>query len=152
MAPKDKDPKLTKSGIIYRYQCPNINSTEQYIGESGRSLGDRYKEHLRAPSPIHMHTSTTGHPVSPDCFTIVDRESQGLTRNIKEAMYIKVNDPSLNGNLEKNFYFCQFGTKYSRTHCHYNSSNIPTVCQLPPAHGPPPLPYHKGKGAPIFSR
>ena len=35
------------------------------------------------------------------CFTIVDREAEGLTRNIKEAMYIKVNDPSLNRNLGK---------------------------------------------------
>ena len=45
MAPKDKDPKLAMSGIIYRYRCPHINCTEQYIGESGRILGDRYKEH-----------------------------------------------------------------------------------------------------------
>ena len=56
MAPKDKDPKLAKSGIIYMYTCPHINCTEQYIGESGRTLGDRYKEHLKAPSPIHLHT------------------------------------------------------------------------------------------------
>ena len=101
MAPKDKDPKLIKSGVIYRYRCPSINCTEQYIWESGRTLGERYKEHLKAPSPIHLLTSTTGHPVSPECFTIVDREPQGLTRNIKEAMYIKVNDPSLNRNLGK---------------------------------------------------
>ena len=101
MAPKDKDPKLAKSGIIYSYRCPHINCTEQYIGESGRTLGDRYKEHLKAPSPIHLHTSTSGHQVSPDCFSIVDREAQGLTRNIKEAVYIKVNDPSLNRNLRK---------------------------------------------------
>ena len=76
MASKDKDPKLTKSGVIYRYKCPSINWKEQYIGESGRTLGERYKEHLKAPSPIHLHTSTTGHPVSPECFTIVDREAQ----------------------------------------------------------------------------
>ena len=101
MAPKDKDLKLTKSGVIYRYQCPNINCTDQYIGESGRSLGERYKEHLKVPSPICLHTSTTGHPVSPDCFTIVDREAKGLTRNIKQTMYIKVNDPSHNKNLGK---------------------------------------------------
>ena len=25
-APKDKDPKLTKSGIIYRYKCPSITA------------------------------------------------------------------------------------------------------------------------------
>ena len=61
MAPKDKDPKLTKSGIIYRHRCPHINYTEQYIGESGRTLGDRYKEHLKSPSPMHLHTSTSGH-------------------------------------------------------------------------------------------
>ena len=101
MAPKDKDPKVIKSGVIYRYQCPNINCTEQYTGESGRSLEEMYREHLKAPSPIHLHTSTTGHPISPDCFTIVGREAQVLTRNIKEAMYIKVNDPSLNRNLGK---------------------------------------------------
>ena len=28
-------------------------------------------------------------------------EAQGLTRNIKEAIYMKVNDPSLNRNLGK---------------------------------------------------
>ena len=77
MAPKDKDPKLAKSGIIYRYRCTHINCTEQYIGESGRTLGDRYKEHLKAPSPIHLHTSTTGHPVSPECFS---HSGQGGTR------------------------------------------------------------------------
>ena len=65
MAPKNKDPNLTKCGVIYRYKCHSINCTEQYIGESGRTLGERYKEHLKAPSPIHLHTSTTGHPVSP---------------------------------------------------------------------------------------
>ena len=111
MAPKDKDPKLAKSGVIYRYKCPNTNCREQYIVESGRTLGDRYKEHLKAPSPIHLHTSSTGHPVSQDCFCIVDREAQGLTRNIKEAMYIKVNDPSLNRNLRKSSYH-MYGTRY----------------------------------------
>ena len=102
MAPKDKDNKLQKSGVIYKYKCPHINCPDEYIGESGRTFGDRFREHLKAPSsPIHQHTSTTGHPVSPDCFSIVHRESQGLTRNIKEAMYIRVNDSSLNRNLGK---------------------------------------------------
>ena len=50
---------------------------------------------------MHLHTSTSGHPVSSECFSIVDREAQGLTKNIKEAMYIKVNDPSLHRNMGK---------------------------------------------------
>ena len=37
--PKDKDPKLQKSGIIYHYKSPHLNCPEAYIGESGRALG-----------------------------------------------------------------------------------------------------------------
>ena len=59
------------------------------------------KEHLRVPSPIYQHSNTTGHPISPDCFTIIHREPQGNTRDIKEAMFIYVNDPSLNRNIGK---------------------------------------------------
>ena len=102
MAPKDMDNKHKKSGVIYKYKYPHIKCIEEYICESGRTFGDRVKEHLKAPTPIHLHTTTTTtHPVSPDCFSIVDRESQGLTSNIKEAMYIRVNHPSLNRNLGK---------------------------------------------------
>ena len=54
-----------------------------------------------APSPIHHHSYTTGHSVNPECFAIVDRESQGVTRNIKESMCIHFNDSSLNRNLRK---------------------------------------------------
>ena len=80
---------------------PHIPCPEEYIGESGRTFGDRLMENLSAPSPIHHHSHSTGHLVSPKCFTIVGRGSQGVTRNIKEAMYICVNDPSLNRNLGK---------------------------------------------------
>ena len=51
MAPKDRDDKLQKSGVIYKFKCPHINCPEEYIGESGRTFGDRLKGHLRAPSP-----------------------------------------------------------------------------------------------------
>ena len=52
MAPKDKDTKLQRSGVIYKYKCSQINCPEEYIGETGRAFGDRPKEHLRAPSTI----------------------------------------------------------------------------------------------------
>ena len=99
--PQGQGQQSQKSGVIYRFKCPHINCYEEYIGESGRSFGDRLKEHLRVPSPIHHHSHSTGHPVSPMCFTIVDRELQWVTWNIKQAMYIYVNDPSLNRNLGK---------------------------------------------------
>ena len=101
MAPRNKDIKLQKSGVIYKYKCLQINCTEECIGESDWTFRDRYKEHFKPPSPIHLHTTSTGHPGSADCFSIVDRESQGMVRNLKEAMYIRVNDPSLYRNLGK---------------------------------------------------
>ena len=31
LAPKDKDTKLQKSGVIYKFRCPHINCPKEYI-------------------------------------------------------------------------------------------------------------------------
>ena len=80
---------------------PQINCPSAYIGESGRSLGERVKEHFKAPSPIHLHSTTTGHPVDPEQFNIVHKEVNSHSRTIKEAMFICIQDPTLNRNLGK---------------------------------------------------
>ena len=86
--PKDMDPKNSQTGIIYHYKCPQINCPSAYIGGSGRSLGERIKEHFKAPSPIHLHSTTTGHPMDPEQFSIVQKEVNNHSRTIKEAMFI----------------------------------------------------------------
>ena len=101
MAPKDKDPLMKKSGVIYRYKCDRVECDEEYIGESSRAFGERFKEHQKAPSPIFDHYNTTGHKIGIENFDIVGREDQNLTRAIKEALYSRVNDPSLNRNIGK---------------------------------------------------
>ena len=99
--PKDKDPTTNQTGVIYKYQCPHINCPSSYIGASGRSLGERVKEHFKAPSPIHLHSATTGHPMDPNQFSIIHKEVNMQSRTIKEAMFIHVQDPPLNRNLGK---------------------------------------------------
>ena len=74
---------------------------DEYIGESSRTFGERYKEHLKAPFPIYDHHTTTGQETSIENFSIVGREDQNLIRAIKEAIYIRVNNPSLNKNIGK---------------------------------------------------
>ena len=49
--PKDQDPKEKKSGVIYSYQCGAIDCGEEYNSETSRTLGARYKEHLRRTLP-----------------------------------------------------------------------------------------------------
>ena len=101
MAPNDKDPIQKKSGGIYRYQCDRVECDEGYIGESSRTFGERFREHLKATSPIFDHFNIAGHNVTINNFTIVWRENQNHMRTIKEALYIRVNDPSLNRNIGK---------------------------------------------------
>ena len=98
MAPKDKDPITNKSGVIYRYKCSEHGCEEEYIGESARTFAERFQEHQKAPSHIFDHCNTSGHNININNFTIVGREDQNLTRAIKEALFIRVNDPSLNRN------------------------------------------------------
>ena len=101
VCPKDRDNILQKSGVIYRYKCGRVGCEDEYIGESGRTFAERFREHMRAPSPIHDHFNITDHEVSLDNFSIVGREDQSMARTIREAMLIRVNDLSLNRNIGK---------------------------------------------------
>ena len=53
------------------------------------------------PSPIHQHSNHTGHPTSHNNFQIIGREGHSLARNIKESIFIRVNNPTLNRNIGK---------------------------------------------------
>ena len=55
--------------------------------------GGRVKEHFKVPSPIHHHSTTTEHPMDPHQFNIVHKEVNSLSRTIKKAMFICVQDP-----------------------------------------------------------
>ena len=57
-------------------------SNEEYIGEIARTFVQRFKGHLKAPSPIYDHHNIIGHPIIVDNFSIVCREDHKLTRTI----------------------------------------------------------------------
>ena len=101
VSPKDKDKITSKNSVIYSFTCGMIDCNEECIGESGRTFGERYKEHLKAPSPIFLHQSNSGHVTTLDNFKIIGREDNSLARTIKESMYIRVNNPTLNRNIGK---------------------------------------------------
>ena len=100
-SPKDKDPMVSKSGAIYWFQCGDLTFDDEYTGETSRTFGERFKEHLKDPSPIHHHSNHIGHPTSQNNFHIIGREGYGLARNIKESIFIRANNPTLNRNIGK---------------------------------------------------
>ena len=78
-----------------------MDCDDKYIGESARNFEERFKEHPKAPSPIHDHLKMAGHTLTIDQFSILGREDQYLMGTIKEALYIRVNNQSLNRNIGK---------------------------------------------------
>ena len=56
---------------------------------------------MKPPSAIHHHTNQTGHPTNQSNFQIIGREGNNLARNIKESIYSRVNNPTLNHNMVK---------------------------------------------------
>ena len=101
MFPKDKEDIKKQSNIIYWYKCGRTDCDDEYIGESARTFEERYKGDLKAPSPIFEHNNATGHTTSVENFKIIGRERHGMARTIREAIYIRVNNPTLNRNVSK---------------------------------------------------
>ena len=99
VAPEGKYNITQKSRAIYSYKCGQLECNEGYIGESARTFEERLKENVRSPSPIYDHANIKNPHTSVNSFPIVGRESHNLARTIKEAMYITVNDSSLNRNM-----------------------------------------------------
>ena len=66
-----------------------------------QDLGVCDRENLKEPSPTHVHSLHTSHQLSSDQFNIIGREDQDLSRLIKESIYIRVNNPTLNRNICK---------------------------------------------------
>ena len=57
--------------------------------------------HLKQPSPIHGHSQASGHPIDDNNFNIIGREDWEQARTIKESIYIRVSNPTLNQNIGK---------------------------------------------------
>ena len=95
VSPKDKDSMVNKSGVIYWFQCGDLTYDDEYIGGTSRTFGERFREYLNEPSPIHNNSINTGHPTTQDNLQIIGREDHDIARTIKESIYIRVNNPTL---------------------------------------------------------
>ena len=78
-----------------------VDAKMDYIGETERTLHARVKEHRR-PSCVtsevskHLHKECPDHNFTVDNVKILDRESDWFKRGVKEAIYIRIMEPTLN--------------------------------------------------------
>ena len=64
VSPKDKDPMVNQSGAIYWYRCGDLGCDDEYIGETSRTFGERYKEYLKPPQPFINTTAKQAIPLT----------------------------------------------------------------------------------------
>ncbi|KAI8480411.1 hypothetical protein Bbelb_418690 [Branchiostoma belcheri] len=100
--PKDQPHKGTKANVIYRLKCEEPNCNNTYIGETSRPLKVRYKEHCRpsangySSAIFHHLQHNHGHSFKLESTDILDRETRWWERGVKEAIYERMYNPTLN--------------------------------------------------------
>ena len=105
VSPKDKTEKKDIHGPVYMIPCSGQTlrgpCQESYIGETERSLRTRFLEHKR-PSSVtsevsqHINIESPDHKVDLEEVVVLDREPRYFERGVKEAIYIRAHQPSLN--------------------------------------------------------
>ena len=105
--PKDPLDTVEQCGVVYQCACEVCG--ESYVGETGRSLGERLTEHQKSvdkgdmSSALSQHQELTGHLVSAtkpilETTKVLEREPRSLHRKVCEAIHIKTSGASLNRN------------------------------------------------------
>ena len=95
--PKDKTPDAQKCGLVYQVECPECPLT--YIGETGRTLATRMKDHLNLSNSLTAvgeHCAHEHHKITKDSVKVLAREDVWLKRKVREAIEIKIGQPAMN--------------------------------------------------------
>ena len=87
--------KILKSGIVYEIQCPRCKAC--YVGQTGRHLQVRLREHLLRDGPVKTHLNKCSTTIAEEHVRILHT----TTRDEKfllalEALYIRERKPSIN--------------------------------------------------------
>ena len=91
---KDPTPHNERPGVIYKIRCECVDF---YIGETGRTLDTRLKEHKAAcrigafeRSAVAEHVWQLGHAIDWENVDIMDTAEDLRARKVKEALYIRL--------------------------------------------------------------
>ena len=100
---KDPVPLDLRSRIVFKFLCAGCNAC--YIGETSRHLPTRVREHLSRDRNSHVYKHLQPSQAccclaNKNCFCIVDCAPNKLRLMLKEAMYIKWENPTLNKQLK----------------------------------------------------
>ena len=88
MRPKDTLEPTKQDGVVYKIRC---ECGKVYIGETGRAMQDRIKEHNRDKQLARTQTSAVSEHAK-----FIDRDPHWYTRRVKEAIHIRLHPNNIN--------------------------------------------------------
>ena len=108
--PKDKPSHDKKSNVVYGITCKEIDCDDTYIGETKQPLSKRMYQHRRPSSSgvndsaVYSHLKFADHKFDNKDVLILDKEHNWFERGVKEAIYVRLEEPTLNrgGGLRHN--------------------------------------------------
>ena len=86
---------ISNAGVVYSISCQNCNRI--YIGQTGRELQERVKEHKRAvtknciSNALARHAHETNHDLDFEKIRVIQREKNSRTRLLLESYSIAGN-------------------------------------------------------------
>ena len=102
MQVKDKTPKEKRFKLVYGLTCSEEGCEESYVCETKQSVKARLQQHRRPStneaqnSAVYKHIKDSGHNVECHDVIILDREEQWHKQSIREAVWERIEQPSLN--------------------------------------------------------
>lgn len=97
---KDRTKSEHEHNLIYEITCPDEHCNASYIGETGRRLSERIKEHgtITGNSHVSQHSMKFGHkPVTMDNVQVLTKHRGTIkSRKTLESLYIKQRKPAIN--------------------------------------------------------
>ena len=87
--------KVLKSGIVYEIQCPCCAAC--YVGQTGRHLQTRLREHLLRSGPMKTHLSQCSTSITEEHVRILHTTTRGENHLLTlETLHIRERKPSIN--------------------------------------------------------
>ena len=87
--------RVLRSGVVYKIKCPRCQAC--YVGQTGRHLITRFKEHQSKKGPVKTHFSQCKVPVEIDRIEILASTQKSEQHLLTlEALFIREIRPSLN--------------------------------------------------------
>ena len=110
---KDPIPPEERTGVIYKIKC---TCGDFYVGETGRNLTTRLKEHKAAcrlaafdRSAVAKHARQVGHEIEWNDVEILDTTKDLQERKVKESLYIRMAPKSCLMNRDEGRELSPFG-------------------------------------------